>query len=108
MGRPDVTGQDLLPLVGVPAVPRTPELCAAMTGFVPAAHPARAILGAALLLATVEDWVAPYTVHTDYGDSGSEVLWDLGIGEVSDLVRALLVDRINHAAAGARLAVRAG
>ncbi|WP_429455323.1 hypothetical protein [Nocardia sp. GP40] len=46
----------------------------------------------------MDTWIVPDIVGTDHGDSGSEVLWDLGIFDIADTVRVILIDRINHAA----------
>jgi hypothetical protein len=80
-------------------LPTSRELIAEMKGDVPEQHPAALILRAAFLLATVPDWVLPDTVVTDSGDAGSEVLRDVGVSDITDLVRAELVDRINYGAA---------
>jgi hypothetical protein len=69
-----------------------------MAGRVPAEHPARVILLIAFLLATVDDWIHPDTVTTEHGDTGGEVLWELGVFDVTALVRVQLIDSINRVA----------
>ncbi|WP_216895636.1 hypothetical protein [Nocardia alni] len=74
-----------------------------MTGTVPVAGPARPILQAAFLLATVDHWITPDIVTTDDGVTGANVLSEVGIANIADVVRAHLIDRINHAAADCAL-----
>lgn len=90
---------DRIALVCAAPLPTVGELVAAMSGEVPDDHPAVQILRAGFLLATIDDWVSPDRVVTDQGDLGSQVLWHVGVFDMSDLVRAHLIDRINHAAA---------
>ncbi|WP_433195822.1 hypothetical protein ACQP1G_42465 [Nocardia sp. CA-107356] len=88
-----------LAVVCTPPLPTVGELVAAMSGDVPDDHPAGQILRAGFLLATTDDWVLPDRVVTDQGDTGSQVLWHVGVFDMGDLVRADLIDRINRAAA---------
>jgi hypothetical protein len=67
-----------------------------MAGRVPAEHPARVILLIAFLLATVDDWIHPNTVTTEQGHTGGEVLWELGVFDVTALMRVQLIDGINR------------
>jgi hypothetical protein len=56
------------------------------------------ILLTAYLLATVDDWIHPDTIITEQGDAGTKMLRDLGIHDITTLVRAPLIDHINRAA----------
>ncbi|MGY2126406.1 hypothetical protein ACW9HJ_33620 [Nocardia gipuzkoensis] len=79
-------------------LPNSRELLAAMDGHIPEQHPAAVILRAAFLLATIRDWVLPDQVATADEHEGSVVLNDIGIGDITTVVRAVLIDRIENAA----------
>lgn len=78
-------------------LPTSCRLIAAMEGDVPFEHPAVVILRAAFLLATVDYWIDPDTAATSTCETGTVLLWEMGIDDVSALVRARLIDDINHA-----------
>ncbi|WP_198161948.1 hypothetical protein [Nocardia puris] len=104
--------------VPAPRLPTVIELCAAFTGRVPNPHPARAILLAAAMLTTAHDWVNPDEIvigdqtyngnGIDYDRTGSEALGEIGITDISEPVRAALVDRIDNAAADGGYPYRIG
>ncbi|WP_280233179.1 hypothetical protein [Nocardia cyriacigeorgica] len=79
-------------------LPTADELISAMEGHVPHDHSQLLILRAAWLLANLHQWVRPDNVTTLAGVSGSEVLWDIGIAEIEDIVRAAITDRVNRQA----------
>ncbi|MEU6562606.1 hypothetical protein [Nocardia nova] len=93
-----------------PGLPTVRELQAAMEGKIPPDHPARTVLLAAFMLSTVGDWVNPERVTVGdenftgsdltYEYSGSEVLEQIGIDDIENPVRALIIDRINTADEG--------
>lgn len=56
-------------------------------------HPPRA----AFLLATVDYWIDPGAAVTSTCETRTVLLWEMGIDDVSALVRARLIDDINHA-----------
>jgi hypothetical protein len=79
---PPVDAADML-VVTTPQLPTISELTTAMAGRIPSEHPARMILLLAFLLATVDDWIHPDTVTTEHGDTASEVLWGLGLYDLT-------------------------
>ncbi len=86
-----------------PVLPTSRELLAAMDGRVPCEDPAAPILRAAFLLANLDTWLDPDAVVTRTGDCGSMVLWELGIFDISQIVRARLVDDINRVACSGQI-----
>jgi hypothetical protein len=79
-------------------LPTIDELHNAMHGEIPDAHPAPMILRATWMLATIGQWIPLDAVATTDGETGSEVLYTLGFGDLMGWMRAQLAERIDQAA----------